>query len=221
MHPTLTPGSTTPAATGPRVVLFDFDGTLTRGDTLLPFLRRLLGWPTLGWLLLVCSPWLIGYLLRVVSNHRAKAALLQACLGKRRWSDVDRCAENFVHHALPDQWRAPVLKQLVDHQHAGDVCVLVSASTSAYMHRVGACLGVDAVICTELEVFEGRYTGYLATPNCHGVEKVRRVREWLVARFGDKPPSVISHAYGDSRADLPMLAMARHRWYRGKMRALL
>ena len=218
MHESLIPES---RRSSPRVVLFDFDGTLTRGDTLLPFLRGLLGWPTLLWLLLVCSPWLVGYLLRLISNHRAKAALLQVSLGGRRWSDVDRYAQDFVHHKLPEQWRTPVLRQLVEHRHAGDVCVLVTASTSAYMHRVGQCLGVDAVLCTELEVTDGRYTGHLLTPNCHGEEKVRRIRQWLVAHYGDKPPSVISHAYGDSRADLPMLAMARHRWYRGKMRSFL
>ena len=33
------------------VAAFDFDGTLTHGDTLLPFLATALGWPRFAWAL--------------------------------------------------------------------------------------------------------------------------------------------------------------------------
>ena len=67
------------AAPAPVVAAFDFDGTLTWRDTLGPFLRRLLGTPGYLWLLFACSPWLLAWLLRLTSNHRAKARLLQIC----------------------------------------------------------------------------------------------------------------------------------------------
>jgi len=38
------------------IAAFDFDGTLTRRDTLLPFLVRGLGWPRFLLALLQCSP---------------------------------------------------------------------------------------------------------------------------------------------------------------------
>ena len=82
------------------------------------------------------------------------------------------------------------MRQLVQQQHAGHRCVLVSASTSLYMHLVGASLGVDAVLCTEMEVVDGRYTGRMATPNCHGEEKVRRLQAWLAAEYGTDLPRV-------------------------------
>lgn len=199
----------------PVVAAFDFDGTLTWHDTLLPFLRRVLGTPTLLWVLLICSPWLIGYALRLVSNHRAKAVLLQASLANRSQDEVARCAQAFVREDMPLQWRSWGLSQLLQHKQAGHRCVLVTASTSPYMHLVGASLGVDAVLCTEMEVVDGRYTGRMATPNCHGEEKVRRLQGWLQAAYGSGT-SIELHAYGDTQGDLPMLRLASVAWYREK-----
>lgn len=205
--------STTSVSTAPVVAAFDFDGTLTRRDTLLPFLHRLLGGPRLLWTLLRCSPWLAGYLLHLVSNHRAKAILLHASLAGRSVLDVQRCARAFVDEHLPTQWRPWAMRQLLQHRQAGHACVLVSASTSPYMHIVGSSLGVNAVLCTEMEVVDGRYTGRMATANCHGEEKVRRLKEWLSSTFvPDAVPQV--HAYGDTRGDLPMLRLAQAAWFR-------
>lgn len=199
----------------PLVAAFDFDGTLTWRDTLLPFLHRLLGMPTLLWVLFVCSPWLLAYALRLMSNHRAKAVLLQASLAGRSVEQVERCAQSFVREYLPRQWRPWAMQQLVQHQHAGHRCVLVTASTSPYMHLVGASLGVDAVLCTEMEVREGRYTGRMATANCHGPEKARRLQAWLAREHGTTQAPLL-HAYGDTRGDLPLLRLADRAWYREK-----
>jgi phosphatidylglycerophosphatase C len=202
-----------PAA--PVVAAFDFDGTLTTRDTLLPFLRRLLGTPMLLWVLLICSPWLAAYVLRLSSNHRAKAALLQAAFAGRSVAEVQRCAQTFVQQDLPALWRPWGLRQLLQHQRAGHRCVIVSASTSSYMHLVGQSLGVDAVLCTEMEVADGRYTGRMATPNCHGAEKVRRLQAWLATAYA-APAAPQLHAYGDTRGDWPLLRLAQVAWYREK-----
>ncbi len=197
------------------VAAFDFDGTLTWRDTLLPFLRRLLGLPTLLWVLFICSPWLIAFALRLISNHRAKAVLLRAALAGRKTSAVARVAQAFVRNDMPLQWRPWGMRQLLQHQQAGHRCVLVSASTSPYLHLVGASLGVDAVLCTEMEVVDGRYTGKMATPNCHGEEKVRRLQAWLAAEYAGRPTPEL-HAYGDTKGDLPMLRLGQLAWYREK-----
>jgi phosphatidylglycerophosphatase C len=71
-------------------------------------------------------------------------------------------------------------------------------------------MGFDAALCTELKVSDGRYTGYLASPNCWGPEKIRRLTEWWHA----EEPTML-YAYGDSRGDTEMLARADVRYYRG------
>ena len=197
------------------VAAFDFDGTLTRRDTLGPFLIRTLGWFGFARALLLSSPWLAAYVLRLMSNHRAKARLLQVSLAGRNQAELECHARDFVKRYLPDQWQAWGLQQLVAHQQQGHRCVIVSASPGVYLHAVGESLGVDAVLCTEMEVIDGRYTGRMATPNCHGEEKVVRLRAWLAASLGKEAQPVL-HAYGDTRGDKPMLRLARHAWYRGQ-----
>jgi phosphatidylglycerophosphatase C len=200
--------------TPPIVAAFDFDGTLTRGDTLGPFLRRALGWPRYLWLLLRCSPWLAAWVLRLISNHRAKAHLLQMALAGWRTEQAERHAQDFVRDFLPGFWHPWGLAQLRQHQRAGHRCVIVSASPGLYLHAVGQSLGVDAVLCTEMEVIDGHYTGRMATANCHGEEKVRRLQAWLAVEYGNGRPEM--HAYGDTQGDLPMLRLARVAWYREK-----
>ena len=156
-----------------------------------------------------------AYALRLTSNHQAKARLLQLSLSGLDQARAQAQARDFVHHYLPGQWRSWALQQLVQHRRQGHRCVIISASPGIYLHLVGDSLGVDAVLCTEMEVQNGRYTGRMATPNCHGEEKVHRLRVWLreTQRDGIMPEL---YAYGDSRGDLPLLEMADHAWYRGK-----
>jgi phosphatidylglycerophosphatase C len=209
------PPATTPGATAV-VAAFDFDGTLTYRDTLGPFLIRSLGWPKFLRALFLSAPWLAAYVLRLMSNHEAKARLLQVSLGGATQEGIARHAQEFVHKYLPAEWQVWALQQLVQHQKAGHRCVIVSASPGIYMHAVAKSLGVDVVLCTEMEVKDGRYTGHMATANCHGQEKVRRLQAWLTETFAAEAAAPTLHAYGDTKGDLPMLRLANEAWYREK-----
>ena len=196
------------------VAAFDFDGTLTRRDTLLPYLRRSLGWPRFLLTLLQSAPWLAAYACRLISNHRAKARLLRVCLGGRSLAEVERWSNDFAARYLPGQWRPEALAKLRWHQQRGDCCVMVSASPGIYLHRVGKVLHMNAVLCTELAVQDDVLTGSMSTRNCHGEEKVLRLQAWLAGQpFAAKP--VVLHAYGDSHGDIPLLNLADYAHYRG------
>ena len=89
------PPATTPG-TRAVVAAFDFDGTLTYRDTLGPFLIRSLGWPGFLRALLLSAPWLAAYMLQLISNHEAKARLLQVSLGGVAQQDIAGHAQEFV-----------------------------------------------------------------------------------------------------------------------------
>lgn len=206
----------TPAAGAVAIAAFDFDGTLTRRDTLLPYLWRSLGWPRFLLALLQSAPWLAAYAFGLTSNHKAKARLLTVSLAGRSEVEIARWTADFVARYLPQQWRAEALAQLAQHQQRGHCCVLVSASPGIYLHAVGQVLGLDAVICTELEVQGGVLTGRMLTANCYGEEKVRRLQAWLAHRDGSSPAATTLHAYGDSRGDLALLGLADYACYQGR-----
>jgi phosphoserine phosphatase len=64
------------------------------------------------------------------------------------------------------------------------------------------------LIGTKLEVKDGILTGQLATKNCYGSEKVRRIREIYNI---DECEHI--YAYGDSRGDKELLDFADESFY--------
>ena len=199
------------------IAAFDFDGTLTRRDTLLPFLARGLGWPRFLLALLQCSPWLAGYAVRLVRNDAAKARLLRATLSGRTLAELDGWTNRWLAEDFAGQLQDWTMARLAWHRQAGHCCVLVSASPDIYLRRVASQLGFDGLICTEMEVQGARLTGRMHTPNCHGEQKVLRLQAWLSARFGGESAQAMRlYAYGDTAGDKPLLRLARHAWYRGQ-----
>ena len=199
------------------VAAFDFDGTLTRRDTLMPFLARGLGWPRFLLALLKCSPWLLAYALRLVRNDVAKQKLMLATLKGRSTREMEAWTARWLAHDFPGELQDWTLAQLAQHRHAGHCCVMVSASPDIYLGQVAKQLGFDALICTEMAVEGGSLTGYMRTPNCHGEQKVLRLQAWMLERFGAELANTVTiHAYGDTAGDKPMLRMAGQAWYRGK-----
>ena len=205
------------SASVPVIAAFDFDGTLTRRDTLLPFLRRGLGWPRFLWAVLRCLPWLAAYALRLVPNHVAKARLLRATLSGRTTAEIQAWTTRWMTNDFPGQLRPWSMERLAFHQQAKHCCVMVSASPDIYLLQVAQQLGFDALICTELEVVSGCLTGVMRTPNCHGEQKVLRLKAWMAERFALRAAGGWTlYAYGDSACDRPMLRLADEAWYRSK-----
>ncbi|MEZ7848322.1 MAG: HAD-IB family hydrolase [Polaromonas sp.] len=208
------------------VAAFDFDGTLTHGDTLLPFLATALGWPRFAWALLRSSPWLVGHVLRLVRNDIAKARLFKAALQGVATADVQRWADHWAREQLPGQLRNaqdPTMARLAWHRAVGHCCVMVSASPDTYLERAAAVLGFDGLICTQMEAeltgpgLGERLTGRMKAPNCHGEQKVIRLQAWLTERYDATALADMTlYAYGDTSGDKPMLRMAQQARYRGK-----
>lgn len=207
-----------PLSQPPAVVVaaFDFDGTLTRRDTLMPFLARGLGWSRFLWVLLRCSPWLLAYTLRLSPNDVAKQKLFVAAFKGRTVAEMQEWTNRWLAQDLPGQLLPWTMERLAWHQKQGHCCVMVSASPDIYLAAVAEKLGFDGLICTEMGVEAGRLTGLMQTPNCYGEQKVVRLKSWLVQRFGSDAADLTIHAYGDTPGDWPMLRMAAQAWYRGQ-----
>ncbi len=184
------------------IAFFDFDGTLTYSDTLVPFLRMLRGLPQFSLDLLKISPWLAGYALRLVQNDNAKQILLKQSLGTHKIIELDYYGSRFAKRHLPDMIRPDTFERLRTHQRNGDCCVLVSASLNIYLEPWINKNGLDYCLSSSLETdTENKVTGQLLGGNCYGEEKVKRIKK-LIQEIGT--PSK-TYAYGNSKGDIPML----------------
>ena len=191
------------------VAAFDFDGTLTRGDTFLPFLKLLDGNFNYVYRMGRLSPVLIGYGMGMVSNHYAKARVVKQFLSGRQLLETERIAKDFVAQQLPGFINQAALTRLRWHQQQGHRCVLVSASLECYLRPWAQIMGITDVIGTRLQSINGIYTGELLGANCYGVEKASRLMELI----GDRASCTL-YAYGDSKGDQELLALADFAYYR-------
>lgn len=191
----------------PPLAAFDVDGTLTRRDTLLPFLQRVCGTQRLARGLARHGVALSAMAVGRVERDTVKDALLAHLLTGWDAEAVRSAGTTYAGFlASADRLRPDTLARLREHQAAGHRVVLVSASPEVYLDPLGHHLGVDAVLCSALEVgADGRLTGRLVGRNCRGAEKVARLQTWL---DGDGTGASYLYAYGDSSGDRELLAHA-------------
>jgi len=198
------------SADPPVVAAFDFDGTLTVRDCVVPFLDRVAG--RLGLVAgIVRQPVAFAGAVARRDRDRVKAVAVRAVFTGRDVAAVGAIGTEFAAMVAESWLRPDTTARLAWHQQQGHRVVLVSASLGAYLHTVGELLGVDAVLCTDTVVGpDGRYTGEMAGGNCRGPEKIRRLGSWMSEI---QIPEAEVWAYGDSRGDRELLAAARHQFF--------
>lgn len=189
------------------VAVFDVDKTLTVRDCVVPFVTRVAGRGRVASALVRHLPEVVKL---VLARNRDGLKLLfvrELFTGV----SVERGEAIGIEFAamVADNWIRPdVAARLRWHQSEGHVVVLVSASLSPYLIPFGDLVEADVVLCATLEESDGVYTGSLVGANCRGEEKVRRIQQWCAEAGIDV--DAIDYAYGDSKGDAPMIAMARH-----------
>ncbi|CAE1134824.1 HAD family hydrolase [Xanthomonas euroxanthea] len=192
------------------LALFDFDHTITTCDSYARFLRKVATPAQLATAKWQVGPWVLGYRLGMVSAAALRARVTRIVFSDRRLDEVAAHGADFARTALPGVLRAEVIQRIDWHQAQGHEVVLVSASLDLYLQPW--CAQHDlSLICNKLEHHAGVLSGRYAEGDC-GPRKAAQIR----LRY-DLSQYECVHAYGDSRENKPMLALAQQRWYRGKL----
>lgn len=195
--------------TEPALVVFDLDGTLTRRDTMLPFLVSLCGAGAVVVAGLRDLPGLAAAALGRADRDAAKQRLLGRLLADIPAAHMTSAGERFAASGRYS-FRPAVVELLRWHQGRGDAVVVVSAGLEVYVRPIVQRLGVELVAATRLAVQDGRLTGSFEGANVRGDEKLVRLQELISA---SSAPLV---AYGDSTGDSQLLAAASHAVWCGR-----
>jgi len=192
------------AAGAVRVAAFDVDGTLTRRDCVVPFLRQVAGTGVLGRRLAAR-----GITVATLASRRdrdgLKAAAAAAAFMGQPLDRIERLAVEFAESVFATGLRPETVARLDEHRGRGDTVLLVSASFEVYLRPLAELLGADDVLAARLEVApDGILTGRLEGANCRGPEKVRRLHAWLDEHAGGRSAVHVT-AYGDSTGDRELL----------------
>jgi phosphatidylglycerophosphatase C len=191
------------------IAFFDFDGTVTKRDSLSHFIQYGVGHA--NFLLGLCAlmPVLLAYKMNLIPNNRAKEKTISYFFKGWEFTRFLQIASHYSEYKLPQLIRNDILKKIDWHKALDHEVVIVTASLEHYL--AGWCVTQKAsLIGTRLEVQNGKITGRFASPNCYGTEKVKRIRESFSLSHYD-----YIYAYGDSRGDREMLGLANEKYYRG------
>lgn len=191
-----------------QLALFDFDGTITTKDSLADFIQYAVGKPKYYLGLLKLSPTLLAYILKITPNYVAKEKMMSHFF--KDWNNhvFAELADSYSLNKIDNITRFVAIQKLKWHQSQNHQVVIVSASIDYWMQKWCQKHNIE-LIATELEIQNGRLTGKFITKNCHGVEKVNRIKEKY-----DLSKYHVIYAYGDSKGDKDMLSLADKPYYK-------
>ena len=190
------------------LVLWDFDGTLYRGDAFIDLLVSTMGKVKFACVMLQWSPSWVQWKLGAIDAGTAKQRLFFRCYAGHEEHAFTMLLTEFTQRKMFARLRPEALRRVNWHREQGHLQCIVSANLGPLVRLAAEQLGMDH-IGTELEMKEGRLTGRFAGPNCQGPEKKKRLeRHWVL------PDRSQVWAYGDSVGDTEMLALAGNSFYK-------
>ena len=190
------------------LVLFDFDGTITRDDSLLEFVAYVVGFKKFFRGILVLSPILAAYKLGLASNNFTRRKLLGYFFAGMSADKFDKICKKYSTTHIEDILKQSAMDKIASYKAAGDKIVIVTASLEDWLRPWCAAQGLE-LLGTKIRRKGGIITGEIEGQNCYGAQKVARVRAaYDVSAF----ERII--AYGDSRGDREMLEFADEAHYK-------
>lgn len=192
------------------IAFFDFDGTITRKDSMFQFIQFSKGSFLFIVGLIVLLPVLISYKIGIIPNWRAKEILFSFYFKGMSESKVLKLGLEFSKQILPFSIRPEAILEIEHHKNSGTKIVVVSASFSLWVKPWCDANNFE-LIATEYDTNGDKLTGKIKGKNCHASEKVRRINEKYNLHKFDK-----IYAYGDSKADLEMLNLADIKYLKWK-----
>jgi HAD superfamily hydrolase (TIGR01490 family) len=191
------------------IAFFDFDGTITRTDTMVAFIKFCKGNAAFYKSLAMLSPWLAGMKLGLVPNAVAKEKMLAHFFKGMPLQEFNALCKRFSEERLPALIRPDAMAAILQHQQEGHEVVVVSASAENWLAHWCDRTGIKYLGTRLMVDKNNRITGKLNGANCNGEEKVNRI----ILSYDPANYQNI-YCYGDTKGDSMMLKLATHPFYR-------
>jgi HAD superfamily hydrolase (TIGR01490 family) len=191
-----------------KIALFDFDGTITTDDSLIKFIRFVVGDTKFVIGMAVLSPMLTAYKLKLIPNYKAKQYMLSYFFKGMSEEKFMKVAKEYSLKYIDTILRPKAMEKIAWHKEQGHKIVIVSASIECWLKPWCDKNDLD-LIATKLQIKDGIVTGKFLAKNCYGIEKANRVQERYNLGGYDH-----IYAYGDSCGDKELLELADESFYK-------
>lgn len=191
------------------VVVFDFDGTITRRDTLVVFIKFAKGKMAFYRGFIRYTPLLLAYKLRLYPGWKIKQKIISYFFKNMPLGEFATLGQKFIN-VINDFIRPEVVTLIKNYRQRGATIYVISASIENWVAPWCQSIGINNTIATRIATdANGLLTGCFSTNNCYGQEKVAR----LLEKEPDRETYML-FVYGDSRGDKELMALADKSWYR-------
>jgi alcohol-forming fatty acyl-CoA reductase len=188
---------------GAIVAVFDLEGTVVGSNVIEAYLwARLCDLPRGRWPAeLVDLAWRLPKYL--AAERRDRGEFLRTFM--RRYADVDEAllaqlVRDRLADALLRRSRPQAIRQIRRHRAAGHRTVLITGTVDVLVAPLGVLF--DEVVASRLDVRDGVYSGFLASPPLVGEARAAWLAGYAQSAGADLARSF---AYGDSYSDRPLL----------------
>jgi HAD superfamily phosphoserine phosphatase-like hydrolase len=181
-----------------RLILFDFDGTLTTKDSLNEFLKFSVGKRKYFLKLFLFMPLFILYKLKLIKNNKAKEMLFSFFFKNIEEDVFKEIAKEYSLTQIDKILDYDIYNEMIKYKENEDKVIIVSASIECWLKPWCQNNNIE-LISTKLEFINNKFTGKFKTKNCYGMEKVNRIKEYL--NINEYEEIIV---YGDSAGDYEM-----------------
>ncbi len=191
------------------IAFFDFDGTITNRDIFWDYLfyRLKTGLSVLK--LFKSIPVFVLYLAKIYHNEKAKQLIFSKLFAGETVAYFSNTVQKYYQNNLNLRLRKEALTKITWHKNSMHQVYIVTANFDLIVQQFAAEQGIE-YMATELDIQDKILSGKFKTPNCYGEEKVNRIKKTI----SNLDSFTKIYAYGDSKGDREMLALATDPYYR-------
>ena len=193
---------------GPTVgAFFDFDGTLINGYSALAFFRERIKTRDIDAKELLQT---IVEAVNIEQRGHDVARMMQLAVSAQAGKSLDELntfGQRIFQTKIADMVYPDARVLLEAHHNAGHTIVLASSATTPQIEAAAQDLGIEHIICTELESADGLFTGLIHGPIRWGEGKAEGVVEFAAEHEIDLDKS---YTYSNGAEDIPFLRVSGH-----------
>ena len=190
-----------------KLYCFDFDGTITKHDTMFMFLK-FYARKKFYIQFIRFIPLFVLVKLKLANTEKIKKSFIKSIIGGESKEKIEKSSNDFFSKNFPDIIRSKALEYIENVDRSDTDCFIVTASLDCWVKSFSEHFNMK-LIATEARYENDVFTGDFQTNNCTGKEKVNRLMKVVEGKKYYK-----TVAFGDSQGDKEMLAWADESYYR-------
>lgn len=150
--------------------------------------------------------WLVKYRMSILDYEQVTAEVVSDYAGQSV-DELLREVEDWFHEDVEPEICVEGRERVEWHRAQGHLLVLLTSGTFFSVEPLQRILDIPHLVCTQLEIIDGKLTGKYFPPSCFGPGKLKAGLDFAELHNVDLEQS---YFYTDSYSDLPMLEKVGH-----------